>query len=318
MKIIIPGGSGHVGKFLSRSLKQRGHEVKVLSRSADPGDPDAVVWDGRTPDDWCRSFEGADVVINLAGKNVNCRYNPVNRRKIIDSRIESTRVVGEAIAAAKDPPAVWLQMSTATIYRHTFDTPNDEEHGVIGGNEAGAPDAWRFSIDVATRWERTALEANVGKTRMVLMRSAIVFSPDRNGPFDLLMGLVRKGVGGTSGDGRQMVSWVHETDFVNSVLLLMEDDRLSGPVNIASPNPLPNREFMRILRETWGMPVGIPSPRWLLGVAAFVMRTETELILKSRYVIPGKLEAAGFEFEFPDWSGAAGDLCERWRRDRRK
>jgi uncharacterized protein (TIGR01777 family) len=310
MKIIIPGGSGQVGKILTRAFQRDGHEVVILSRGSDK---DTVIWDGRSPGEWASSFEGADAVINLAGKSVNCRYTPVNRRTIMDSRIDSTRAVGEAIAAAKEPPRVWLQASTATIYAHTFDNPNDDITGVLGGNEPGAPDTWNFSIDVATSWERAANEIETRKTRKVLMRSAIILSPDRGGIFDVLLSLVRKGLGGTSGSGKQMVSWVHEQDFVNAVYLLISNEDFSGPVNIAAPGPLPNRGFMKTLREAWGMPVGIPSPELLLEIAAFFMRTETELVLKSRFVVPKLLTDKEFDFEFPKWKEAAEDLCRRWR-----
>ena len=313
MKIVIPGGKGHVGNLLTQSFRKDGHSVTVLSRSPTNVDPEEVFWDGRSLGAWTETLEGADVVINLAGKSVNCRYTPVNRRKIMDSRVESTRIVGEAIANAKVPPRVWLQASTATIYEHSFDEPNDEVNGRIGGSEPRAPDTWRFSIDVATAWERAANEAETRKTRMVLMRSAIILSPERDGIFDVLLGLVRMGAGGKTGSGRQMVSWVHGEDFVRAVYRLIEDERFSGPVNIASPNPLSNARFMKELREAWGIPLGIPSPEWLLEIASFIMRTESELVLKSRYVLPRLLTDAGFEFEFPEWKETAEDLCERWR-----
>lgn len=320
MKIIIPGGSGQVGTVLRRSLESEGYEVVILTRDPDRDDPLQVFWDGQTIGGWTETFEGADAVINLAGRSVNCRYTPANRREIKASRIDSARVVGEAIASASDPPKVWLQMSTATIYEHTYGPPNDDVTGVIGGNEPGAPDTWNFSIDVATSWEKAANKggtprvsagADSRNTRMVLMRSAIVMSPDRGGPFDILLNLVRFGLGGTSGDGRQFVSWVHDEDFARAVLFLIRDESLEGPVNIAAPNPLPNREFMRDLRNAWGKPFGLPSPEFLLEIGAFFLRTETELVLKSRRVVSKKLTDAGFEFLFTEWKDAAEDLCRR-------
>jgi uncharacterized protein (TIGR01777 family) len=313
MKIIIPGGSGQVGTALSRALKRDGHEVIVLTRDPALVSESTLLWDGGTLGDWRGSFESADAIINLGGKSVNCRYTAANRRKIMDSRIDSTRVVGEAIATSNDPPKVWLQASTATIYAHTIERPNDDVSGVIGGEEPGFPEAWRFSIDVATSWERAANEIETRKTRKVLMRSAIILSPDRGGIFDVLLGLVRRGLGGTSGKGDQMVSWVHETDFVNAVYLMIANEGLSGPVNIAAPNPVPNREFMKALRDAWGISFGIPSPELLLKLAAVFMRTESELILKSRYVVPKLLTDSGFKFEFPEWKQAAEDLCRRWK-----
>ncbi|HUF05704.1 MAG TPA: TIGR01777 family oxidoreductase [Aridibacter sp.] len=313
MKIIIPGGSGQVGTVLRRSLVRDGHEVVILTRSPDADDPGQVFWDGSTIGDWTETFERADAVINLAGRSVNCRYTPANRREIKASRIDSTRVVGKAVASASDPPRVWLQASTATIYEHTYGPPNDDVTGVIGGNEPGAPDTWNFSIDVATSWEHSANEIETRKTRKVLMRSAIVMSPDKGGPFDILLNLVRFGLGGTAGDGRQYVSWVHKDDFVNAVLFLIENESLSGPVNIAAPDPLSNKEFMKELREAWGIPIGLPAPDFLLEIGAFFLRTETELVLKSRRVVSKRLTDAGFEFGFTEWKEAAQDLCRRWK-----
>ncbi len=185
--------------------------------------------------------------------------------------------------------------------------------GIIGGHEADAPDTWNFSIDVATAWEKTANDADTPKTRKVLMRSAMTMSPDRDGIFDTLLGLVRKGLGGTAASGRQYISWIHDQDFIRSVYWLIEHEDLSGPINLSSPNPLPNREFMRIFRETWGAPFGLPAMEWQLAIGAFFMQTETELILKSRRVVPKLLTDSGFEFELPNWEQACRDLCERWR-----
>jgi uncharacterized protein (TIGR01777 family) len=253
------------------------------------------------------------VVVNLAGRSVNCRYTSANRREILDSRVESTRAVGEAIARAARPPRVWLQMSTATLYAHRYDAPNDEATGVIGGSEPDAPDAWRFSTDVAKAWERACHEADTPHTRKVLLRSAMVLSPDRGGVFDVLLGLVRRGLGGRAGGGRQYVSWVHDRDFVRAVDWVIAHDDLVGPVNVASPGPVPNAAFMRALRRAWGARVGLPAARWMLAVGAWALRTESELVLKSRRVVPGRLLASGFRFEFPDWPTAAADLCRRWR-----
>jgi uncharacterized protein (TIGR01777 family) len=211
---------------------------------------------------------------------------------------------------------VWLQASTATIYAHRFDAPNDEVHGILGGGEPNAPDTWRFSIDVAKAWEQVANEAVTPHTRKVLMRSAMTMSPERGGIFDTLLALVRRGLGGMSGDGRQYVSWVHERDFVRAVYWLIERDEFSGPVNLSSPNPLPNAEFMRELRQAWGARIGLPATNWMLEIGAVLLLTETELILKSRRVVPRRLLESGFTFDFPTWPEAAGDLCRRWRENR--
>ena len=312
MKIVLPGGTGQVGKILARAGVADGHEVVVLSRSPRDAPWRVVGWDAETIGEWASEIDGADVVINLAGRSVNCRYHAANRRAIKESRINSTRAVGEAIGRASRPPHVWMQASTATIYAHRYDASNDEATGLVGGSEPDAPDTWRFSIDVAKAWERAADEAVVPGTRKVLLRSAMTMSPDRGGVFDVLLGLVRRGLGGKSGDGRQYVSWIHDEDFIRAVYWLIDRD-LEGPVNLTSPHPVPNAEFMRTLRAAWGIGFGLPAIRWMLEVGTFFMRTETELILKSRRVVPGRLLESGFSFRFPSWAEAAADLCRRWR-----
>lgn len=314
MKIVIPGGSGYVGTVLARAFHKTGHEVVVLTRK--PGDNPwrTVRWDGETLGDWKSEFEGADAIINLAGQSVNCRYTPANRKILVDSRVKSTKVVGEAIAQAWEPPRVWLQASTATIYAHRYDGPNDEATGIIGGSEPNAPDTWRFSIDVVTAWERALKESPTPRTRRVAMRTAIVMNPDPGSPFDILLRLVRFGLGGKAGDGRQFMSWIHDLDLARAVLWLIEHDELEGPVNLAAPNPLINSEFMDVLRSAWGIPFGLPATEWMLELGAFVLRSETELILKSRRVVPTRLLKSGFAFHFPTWTEAAVDLCERSRR----
>ena len=187
--------------------------------------------------EWAAELDGADAVVNLAGRSVNCRYGPANRKAITDSRVHSTRVVGEAIAQAAQPPSVWLQMSTATIYAHRYDAPNDEATGILGGGEPDLPDTWRFSLDVARAWERALDEADTPRTRKVALRSAMVMSADRGGIFDTLLGLARRGLGGRAGDGRQYVSWIHGEDFVRAVRWLIAHEEMVGPVNLASPEP---------------------------------------------------------------------------------
>jgi len=308
MKIIIPGGTGQVGTLLARAFHRDGHEVVVLSRTPSTAPWRIVTWDARTLGDWAREMEGADVVINLAGKNVNCRYTPENRRLIMDSRVESARVVGQAIAQAPRPPSLWLQASTATIYAHGYGMANDES-GPLGGTEPGVPDSWGYSIKVATAWEKAVEEAGpLPQTRTVLLRSAVVMTPGAQGPFGLLSLMTRLGLGGRAAAGRQVVSWIHGEDFIRVIYWLIENPTITGPVNVTSPQPLPNSLFMRKLRAAWGIPFGLPAPGWLLPWAAALLGTETELILKSRNVAPGRLLQEGFVFRFPDWAEAARDL----------
>jgi uncharacterized protein (TIGR01777 family) len=313
MKIVMPGGSGQVGMILGRAFQSEGHEVVVLSRAPSSAPWRTVGWDAATLGDWTAEIDGADVVVNLAGRSVNCRYNPGNKKLILESRVASTKIVGEAIAKAMRPPALWLQSSTATIYSHRYDAPNDEASGILGGNEPDAPASWRFSIEVALAWERALDEAQVPATRKVALRSAVVMSPDQGGIFDILLGLVRHGLGGKSGDGRQYVSWVHDADFIAAIQWLIAHPELQGAVNISSPFPLPNAEFMHDLRKAWGIPIGLPATKWMLEAGSLFLRTETELVLKSRRVVPGRLQASGFDFKFPAWPKAAADLCRRWR-----
>lgn len=318
MKVIIPGGSGQVGTVLGHAFHERGDEVIILSRTQTNAVPWRVVqWDGETLGEWASEFENADAVINLAGQSVNCRYTQENRRIIIDSRVKSTQVVGQAISESKSPPRVWLQASTATLYAHRYDAPNDEATGIIGGSEPNAPDTWRFSIDVVKKWEREVNAAATPNTRKVLMRSAIVMTPNPGGPFDILLRLVRFGLGGSSGDGKQYVSWIHDLDFVRAVDWLIHHEELEGALNLAAPNPLPNAEFMQTLRRAWGIPLGLPATEWMLELGAWALRSETELILKSRRVVPSRLLDSGVTFQFPTWAEAATDLCTRWRSNRR-
>jgi len=312
MKIVIPGGSGQVGTVLARAFQGDGHEVVVLSRMPRPRPWRVVAWDGRTLGPWSKELETAGVVINLAGRSVNCRYDAANRREIVASRVDSTRVVGEAIGGAAQPPRLWLQAGTATIYAHRYDAANDEATGIVGGEEPGMPSAWPFSIDVARAWEAAFFESSLPRTRKVALRSAMTMSPDEGGVFDTLLGLVRHGLGGSFGDGRQYVSWIHADDFVRAIRFLIEHDDIEGAVNVASPSPLPNAEFMRQLRAAAGVSVGLPATSWMLELGAVFMRTETELILKSRRVVPRRLLEAGFGFTFPSWGEAASDLYRRW------
>lgn len=316
MKVIIAGGSGHLGTLLSESFHASGDEVVVLSRRPELTPWRSVLWDGRTFGDWTEELEGAGAVINLAGRSVDCRYTRANRQEIFRSRVDSTRILGKAIAAAAVPPPVWIQSSTATIYAHRYDAPNDEVTGILGGDEPDAPSTWRFSIDVAQAWEHECHAATTPRTRRVLTRTAMVMAPGRGGPFHALLRHVRLGLGGRVGDGRQWMSWIHGEDFVRAIRFLIRREDLEGAVNVAAPEPLPNVDFMRALTEAAGVRVALPSPRWMLELGAFVIRTETELLLKSRRVVPTRLLAGGFSFRHPTWIEAAHDLVARGKEGR--
>ncbi len=273
-----------------------------------------VHWDGQELGPWAETLDGADVVINMAGRSVNCRYNAGNQRAIRYSRIFTTSLVGQAIARAARPPHLWMNASTATIYRHSLDRDMTEARNELGGGEPNLPSTWRFSIDVAKDWERSFFAAETPQTRKIALRSAIVMNPDTGGAFDMLLRIVRMGFGGRAGSGKQYVSWIHDVDFIRALEFLIAHEDFDGVVNIASPCPLPNREFMCCLRREWCTSyVGIPAAEWMLAIGAIFLRTETELLLKSRRVVPGRLLDANFEFHFPNWRGACQNLVARWR-----
>lgn len=306
-KLVLPGGSGFLGKLLARWFDGLGWDVLILARRVNPQPPvgRAAVWDGRTLGRWTEELEEADAVVNLAGRSVNCRYHARNRRGMMDSRIQSTAILGEAIARCRRPPRVWLNLSTATIYKHSFDRPMDEATGEIGATPA-AKDA--FSVEVAIAWERAFDAAQTPGTRKVALRTAMVLGREPGSVFQVLRRLARLGLGGAMGDGRQYMSWIHEIDFCRAVAWLIDHEDVAGPVNLAAPNPLPNRDVMRLFRQICGMPIGLPASHWMLEIGAFFLRTETELIIKSRRVVPARLLEQGFAFQFPHLEDALRDL----------
>jgi hypothetical protein len=295
-KIVIAGGSGFLGQILAKYFLAKGRDVVVLTRNPKANDAAArqVQWDATTAGEWAHELEGADAVINLTGRTVNCRYNAQNRREILESRVNSTRAMGEAIRQCAKPPRVWLNASTATIYKHTFG-PAHDENGEIGAT-AEARD--EFSIEVARAWEKALEEAMVPGVRKAALRAAMVLGTGKNSVFPTLQRLARLGLGGRMGSGRQFVSWIHERDFCRAIEWILEHDELSGPVSVAAPNPVTNAEMMRALREAVGAPFGLPAFEWMLEIGAVVMRTEVELMIKSRRVIPERLLETGFRFEF--------------------
>ena len=308
-RIILAGGSGFLGAVLRRHFLKQGSEILVLTRSPHRTTSNGreCFWDGRTAAEWTGELEGVDVVINLAGFSVNCRYHARHRRLMMDSRVDSTRVLGEAIARCVNPPRVWLNSSTATIYKHTFGPPWGED-GELGASPE-AKDA--FSIEIATAWERAFSAAQTPRTRKVALRSAMVFGHGANSVFPVLRRLARFGLGGRMASGKQYVSWIHESDFCRAVDWLIDHGEFTGPVNLAAPNPVMNSEMMATVRELCGVPFGLPAAAWMLEVGAFFLRTETELIIKSRRVVPGRLLAGGFQFQFTRMRDAMANLLAR-------
>jgi uncharacterized protein (TIGR01777 family) len=323
MKILIPGGSGQVGTLLARHLHSAKHDVTVLSRDPRPQPWKTLHWDGLTPGPWAAEIDRSDAVIHLSGRSVNCRYNDENRRQIFDSRIQPTLLLGQLIAASPTPPAIWMNASTSIFYRNSYDLPQDEFTGELGDlpsergirEPADLPETWSFSIDVAHQWEQALAAVPTPNTRKIRLRSSMVMSPDPGGVFSVLSKLTRLGLGGTQGSGKQFVSWMHDIDYCRATDLLLDmpeiTDETDGIVNMTAPEPLPNREFMRILRQAWNQPIGLPATRQMLEIGALFMQTETELILKSRRAVPTLLLKHGFDFVFPTWQRAAKNLVRR-------
>jgi uncharacterized protein (TIGR01777 family) len=306
VRIVLAGGSGFLGQRLARWFVDRAWDVVVLTRNVRRSGLAVrqAEWDGKTLAGWAAELEGAQAVINLAGRSVDCRYHARNRREILDSRVNPTRILGEAIARCHQPPQVWLNASTGTIYGHSFDKPMDEMGEIRATPEAKDG----FSIDVAKAWEAAFDSARVPHTRKVTLRMAMVLGLGENSVFPVMRRLVRLGLGGTMAGGKQFVSWIHHRDFCRAIQWLIEHEELSGVVNLAAPNPLPNHEMMDVFREVCGVPIGLPAPLWLLELGAFFLRTETELIIKSRRVIPKRLEEAGFVFQFREMEDAIREI----------
>ena len=301
-QIVIFGANGFLGRYLARHYQRLGREVVCIARHREgwSGDGMFLEWNGRTTGPWALALEGAERVINLAGRSVNCRYDARNRREIMESRVASTRVIGEAIAACKLPPKLWMNSSTATWYRHAEDAPQDEWRGEPGTG---------FSVEVARAWEEAFFDAKVpGATRKVALRAAMILANEEGTVFDVLRHLTRRGLGGRMGKGTQRVSWMHLDDFIAAIDFIAEDPLRDGIYNLAAPECPTNDGLMRAFREEQGAPFGLPAARWMLEVGARIMKSETELVLKSRWADPRRLREEGFRWRWPNLAGALGDL----------
>ncbi|MGD9648790.1 MAG: TIGR01777 family oxidoreductase [Pirellulales bacterium] len=309
-KLILPGGNGFLGRLLAPWFAERGWEVVVLSRRGErvAGAARTVLWDGANLDDWRQEVDGAAAVVNLAGRSVNCRYHERNRREIMASRVRSTQLLGEAIAACQHPPRVWLNSSTATIYKHSYEWAMTESRGEIAGTPAAKDE---FSVRVAQAWEEALSAADTPHTRKVAMRLGMVFGLEQGTVFQVLRRLTRARLGGPMAGGRQYVSWIHEVDFCRAVEWLVAHDELVGPVNVVAPVPRTNRELMAQFRRICRVRVGLPATSWMLEVGSALLRTETELVIKSRRGVPKRLLDAGFEFRYPELGPALDELAAR-------
>ncbi len=290
-KIILAGGNGYIGKVLLNHYRAIAQEIIILSRTYRPedGNVKTLIWDGNTPGEWVKAIEGAELLINLCGKNVNCRYTEKNKEEIFASRIIPTALLGRVIEKMEHPPMLWINITSATMYRHAEDRPQDEYNGEIGKG---------FSIEVCRKWEDTFFKASTPHTRKIALRMGIVLGL-ADGALPRLLNLVRLGLGGRQGNGQQYVSWVHEHDAANCTEWLLQHTELEGVLNCTAPQPIKNVAFMTCIREACNVRFGLPTPAWLLKIGAIVIGTETELILKSRWVVPKRLTDSGFTFLFP-------------------
>jgi len=304
-KIVLAGGSGFLGCVLGEWLDERDYEIVVLSRretSIPYGR--CVLWDGEHCGKWALALENASALVNLAGRSVNCRYRSRNRREMMNSRVLSTRVLGQAVAGCATPPAVWLNFSTATIYKHTYGAAHGED-----GEIAATPEAKdEFSVHIARAWEDEFANASCPHTRKAVLRAAMVLDIVSGTVYEILRRLAALGLGGTMGSGKQFLSWIHADDFCRSVQWLIDNPSAAGNYNIAAPTPITNADAMKLFRNTVGMSFGLPAANWMLEVGALLMRTETELIIKSRRVVPTRLLDEGFTFEYPTLESAIASL----------
>ena len=301
-KIVLAGGTGQIGTALCKFYAERAEKIIILSRSDNRQKRNLyyVKWDAKTLGPWAKELDNADMLVNLCGKNVNCRYTEKNKKEIFDSRTDSTRVLAAAIASCVHPPKLWMQSASATIYRHSDDRSMTEKDGVIGTG---------FSVEVCKKWESVFLEEthSFPTMRKVILRTSLVLGKEE-GVFPRLRNLVRLGLGGKQGNGEQWVSWIHETDVARMIDWIATHNDIEGVINCTAPIPLKNKDFMNIIRKGFHMQIGIQSPAWLLELGAFFIRTETELILKSRWVMPRRIERTGFQFQFPDATTAIDNL----------
>jgi len=292
-KIVLAGGTGFIGKYFAKKFKGLGYQVIIISRNNTH-----IQWDNKSEIE--NALNGAEMLINLAGKSVNCRYNQKNKYEILRSRTATTKILGEAILNCENPPALWINSSTATIYRHAMDKPMIETDGEIGTG---------FSVDVATNWEKSFFDFQLPNTRQIALRMAIILG-EGGGVMEPFVNLVRFGLGGKQGSGKQMFSWLHIEDLFNIILFLQKEKELSGVFNCSAPNPIDNATLMSSLRKTMKVNIGLPSPKWILKMGAVLIGTETELILKSRWVIPDRLTKVGYQFKFPFIDGALENILK--------
>lgn len=298
-KLIIAAGTGFLGQVLICHFKNKFEEIVILTRGKSQiiDGIKYVNWNAKTFSGWENELENASVLINLAGKSVDCRYTSKNKKAILLSRIESTKILNKAVLNCKNPPKQWLNSSTSTIYRFSLDKPMDETEGEIGND---------FSINVALSWEKAFFKTETPNTLKTALRTSIVLGKN-GGALLPLKTLAKIGFGGKQGKGNQFISWIHKDDFASAIEFIIKKE-MTGKINIVSPTPIPNTDFMQKLRKVIGVPFGIPLNKFFLEIGSFIIRTETELVLKSRNVIPKRLQENGFEFKFDTLEKALKNL----------
>lgn len=297
-KILIAGGSGFLGKELFHYFKKTGNEIKILTRN--PSQTHDILWDAKSLGDWTKWIDWADILINLTGKSVDCRYNQRNKDLIFASRMDSTKVLGEAVQFSQSPPETWINASTATIYIHSENEPMTEKNGKIGDD---------FSMSIAKNWEKVFFSKDHPQTRQIAIRTSIVMGKN-GGAFPMIKKLTKFRMGGKQGNGKQMISWIHILDFCRAIEFLIANKEISGAINITAPNPVQNQIFMKSFKDLMGIKLGISQPEWMLNLGALLIGTETELLLKSRFVIPEKLMQAGFTWEYESHESCLDNLLK--------
>ena len=299
MKILIAGGTGFLGAAMEHYFTDQGHTVDILTRS--PQRRNELQWDGKSMGEWTSTLKDTDVLINLAGKSVDCRYTESNRKEILRSRVDSTNLLNSALLTVPHGVKVFINSSSATIYDHSLKHANTEAGGIIGND---------FSMNIVKAWEAAFFKPVIPKVRKVAMRISIVLG--KNGGALPKMKMISKlGLGGHQGKGNQMISWIGLEDLLKATEHIIANKDLTGPINVTAPHPVENKTFMKILRKACNIPFGISQPTWLLELGSFLLRTETELLLKSRYVVPQKLLQSGFQFEFSEVMNYLYTSCKK-------
>ncbi len=294
-KLIIAGANGFLGRHITRHFHSMGWEIVGLVRSKNGLDANCspVLWDGKTMGAWSAELDGATALINLAGRSINCRHNKKNRRQIMESRVNSTAILGEALALCSHPPEVWLNASTASVYADAEKSPQGE------GMKLGQG----FFVDVAKGWEGAMMTATVSENvRRIALRTSLVMANEKGTVYDYLLKLSQLFLGGAVGGGKQMVSWVHVEDYCRAVEWLVEHDDIRGVINVTAPDALTNADMMKRFQKLAMRPFGLPATSWMAKLGALVLRTEPSLILKSNWVVPRRLLQNGFVFRHPEMS----------------